>query len=115
MDLEAGTGTPFSSLLGDAVTVFLGCRPAVCSATAAAASPITHATGDAAPMLLVNADAELVPLDQAQRMAAALGAAGAEEQLLVVPGHLHASEYATQVWDPTVAFLTRFLGTPPRR
>ena len=115
MDLAAETGVPFPPLLRDAVSAFLGCVPSACPVTAAAASPITHVSRDATPMLLVNAEDELVPLDQAQRMAVALAAAGVVEQLLVVPGHLHASEYATQVWDQTVAFLARVLGPPQRR
>lgn len=115
MDLEADTGVPFPPLLADAVSAFLGCAPAACPVTAATASPITHVTRDTAPMLLVNSTDELVPLDQAQRTAAALTAAGAAEQLLVVPGQLHATAYATQVWEPTVAFLARFLPPRPRR
>jgi hypothetical protein len=113
MDLTAGTGTPFPPFLGDAVSVFLGCTPSACPATAGTASPITHVSRNAAPLLVVNAEDELVPLDQAQRMSAAMTTAGAVGPLLVVPGHLHASEYAAQVWDATVAFLTRFLGPPP--
>lgn len=115
MDLRAGTGTPFVPLLGVAVPGVLGCAPSACPGIAAVASPITHVTRNAAPMLVVNADDELVPLDQAQRMVAALSAAGASGSLLVVPGHLHASEYADQVWNATVAFLSRFLGSPGGR
>jgi acetyl esterase len=94
------------------IGAFLGCLPASCPATAKAASPITQVDATDAPMLLVNSDAELVPVGQAQRMAAALQAAGVREQLVVLHGHLHAAAYAAQVWDQTVAFLGHELGSP---
>ena len=96
----------------NAIGAFLGCLPTVCTATAKAASPIAQVDATDAPMLLVNSDAELVPLDQAQRMVAALQTAGVKEQLIVLPGHLHAAAYASQVWDQTVTFLGRELGSP---
>jgi acetyl esterase/lipase len=94
------------------IGTFLGCLPAACPTTAKAASPITQVDGTDAPMLLVNSDAELVPVDQAQRMAAALQAAGVREELVVLHGHLHAAAYASQVWDQTVTFLGHELGSP---
>jgi acetyl esterase len=97
----------------NAIGAFLGCLPTtVCTATAKAASPIAQVDATDAPMLLVNSDAELVPLDQAQRMAAALQTAGVKEQLIVLPGHLHAAAYASQVWGQTVTFLGQELGSP---
>jgi acetyl esterase len=96
----------------NAIGTFLGCLPSSCSATAKAASPITQVDATDAPMLLVNSDAELVPVDQAQRMAAALQAAGGREQLVVLHGHLHAAAYASQIWDQTVTFLGHELGSP---
>jgi acetyl esterase len=91
---------------------FLGCLPSACPTTAKAASPITQVDATDAPMLLVNSDAELVPVDQAQRMAVALQAAGVREQLVVLHGHLHAAAYASPVWDQTVTFLGHELGSP---
>jgi acetyl esterase/lipase len=96
----------------NAIGAFLGCLPITCPATAKAAAPITQVDATDAPVLVVNSDAELVPVDQAQRMAAALQAAGVREQLVVLPGHLHAAAYASQAWDQTVAFLGHELGPP---
>jgi acetyl esterase/lipase len=96
----------------NSIGAFLGCLPTACTATAKAASPIAQVDGTDAPMLLINSDAELVPLDQAQRMTAALQAARVREQLVVLHGHLHAAAYAAQVWDQTVTFLGQELGSP---
>jgi acetyl esterase len=96
------------------VSDFLGCTPADpgCAATEAAASPITYVDKSDAPMLLANSEAELVPVDQATRMADALTAAGVQHQLIVLPGIRHAGAYQPDVWDATVAFLDRYLGQP---
>jgi acetyl esterase len=93
---------------------FLGCAPADpgCLATEAAASPITYVDKSDAPMLLANSEAELVPVDQATRMADALEAAQVKYQLIILPGVRHGGAYQPDVWDDTVAFLERFLGKP---
>jgi acetyl esterase/lipase len=97
-----------------AIPMFLGCLPAQCPDTAAEASPVTHVDKTDAPMLLVNSTDEMVPASQAQAMDAALRAAGVKHELILVPGARHARALAPDVWDDTVAFFERHLGTPPR-
>jgi acetyl esterase/lipase len=107
MDLGtlAGGLAPLSALL-------LPCPPADCPQRWADASPISHVDATDAPLLLVNSDAELVPLDQAQAMAARLDSAGVEHQLVVVPGSRHGRDLIDDAWPATVAFLDRHLVRP---
>lgn len=64
---------------------FLGGGPEQRADVYRRASPITHVSKNAAPMLLVHGDADrVVPLEQSTRMAEALKAAGAEYKLIVV-------------------------------
>ncbi len=105
----------YSSVQGTTnVRDFLGCAPADpgCLATEAAASPITYVDKTDAPMLIANSEAELVPVDQATRMADALKAAQVQYQLIVLPGVRHAGAFQPDVWNDTVAFLERYLGKP---
>jgi hypothetical protein len=105
----------YSSVTGTTnVRDFLACAPGDpgCLATEAAGSPITYVDKSDAPMLLANSEAELVPVDQATRMAGALTAARVQHQLIVLPGIRHAGAYQPDVWDDTVAFLDRYLGKP---
>jgi acetyl esterase/lipase len=95
-----------------AVQDFLGCETLQACPTAALASPIRHLDRTDAPMLLANAEVDLVPLNQATTMDAALRGAGVHDQLIVVPGAGHAQSFADQVWDQTVAFLERYVGKP---
>ncbi|WP_433124414.1 alpha/beta hydrolase fold domain-containing protein [Micromonospora sp. CA-240977] len=77
-----------------------------------AASPITHVTGQAPPMLLVHGDQDLVvPVGQSEELAAALAAAGAEVELSVVPGadHCFAGVPLEPVVRDSLAFFTRVL------
>jgi acetyl esterase len=103
-----------ASGLDDPIVNFLGCEPEDASCqNATEASPISHVDATDAPMLLVNSDAELIGLDHATTMHAALQRAGVPDQLIVLPGDLHAQAFADQVWDDTVAFLERYVGRPP--
>ncbi|NLT05332.1 MAG: alpha/beta hydrolase [Solirubrobacterales bacterium] len=86
---------------------YLGCSP--CPRRAAAASPLTHAGAGDPPLLIVNSRRELIPADQARRMAARLRLAGAPRQLLLVPGRLHAPHYSPAVLDTSLEFLARRL------
>ncbi|RIK87748.1 MAG: alpha/beta hydrolase [Planctomycetota bacterium] len=53
-------------------------------------SPVTHVSPDDPPTLIIHGDAdELVPIQQAQVMVAALEAAGVEAELVVKPGAGH--------------------------
>ena len=63
-------------------------------------------------MLLVNSETEVVPVEQAHRMAAALTDAGVAHLLLILPGSRHARALAPDVWDDTVGFLAVHLGEP---
>ena len=64
-------------------------------------------------MLLANSDDELVGLNHATTMDAALKAAGVTDQLVVFPGDRHAQGFADDIWPQTVAFLEKYVGTPP--
>lgn len=70
---------------------FLGATPEQAPGLAAAASPVSHATSSAPPMLLLSGDCDaVVPLDQSERLRDALLAVGARDVVLeVVPGADH--------------------------
>ena len=70
---------------------FLGAAPEQAPGLAVDASPVSHATGAAPPILLVSGDRDTtVPLDQSVRLRDALLAAGARDVVLeVVPGADH--------------------------
>jgi len=108
MDLGAmagGGAAIFSALL-------LSCPPAECPQRWADASPISQVDPSDAPVLLANSDAELVPVEQAEAMAARLKTAGVGNRLVVVPGNRHGDDLHDQVWDETVAFLDDHLTRP---
>lgn len=57
---------------------------------AASASPITHASRDSAPFVLIHGTAdEVIPPEQSRRMHAALTAAGADSTLVLIDGMPH--------------------------
>jgi len=59
-------------------------------AEARAASPVSHVGPDAPPFLIMHGTADsLVPVTQSQALAAALTRAGAEVELITVPGAEH--------------------------
>lgn len=59
-------------------------------AKAARASPVTYATRDDAPMLIVHGDRDMVvPVDQAERLANELRKAGVDVTLRILPGVNH--------------------------
>ena len=110
MDLTAlaagGEGlTALSALL-------LPCPPATCPERWEAASPITHVDPTDAALLLANSSEELVPLEQAQAMAARLDGEGVANQLVIVPGSRHGRDLVDDVWPQTVAFLDQYLTRP---
>jgi acetyl esterase len=103
-----------ASPIGIQVLQFLNCPSGQTTcANETEASPIDHIDKTDAPMLLANSEQELVSLNQATRMDAALKAAGVVEQLVVFPGNRHAQAYGADVWDRTVAFLEKYVGKPP--
>lgn len=91
----------------------MGCTLATCPDRLAEASPVTHVDPTDAPLYLVNSTDELVPLSQAQTMAARLQGAGVDHRLDVLPGTRHAMDFRDDAWAPTVAFLERHLAAPP--
>jgi acetyl esterase len=94
-------GTPPDGNIG----AFLGCTQGDCPAERAAeASPFTHVDDSDSPILLVNSDAELVPLALVQPMVDALEDADVDHELLVLPGNRHSRAYSADVIDDTIAF-----------
>jgi acetyl esterase len=88
-----------------AIPTFLGCTPGDCPAERAEeASPFTHVDDSDPPMLLVNSDAELVPLALVQPLVDALDEAEVEHELLLLPGDRHSRQYSADVIDDTIAF-----------
>lgn len=87
---------------------------AVCEPGGAGArSPVQHAAGITAPVLLIHGDADTrVPTEQSHLMRAALQQAGRDVELLLVPGAEHgftAAEYAA-VWPVVDVFLEAQIG-----
>ncbi|WP_037364040.1 alpha/beta hydrolase, partial [Nakamurella lactea] len=69
---------------------FLGAVVASVPDLAEYASPVSHVTADAAPILLVHGtDDDGVPLEQSERLRHAYLTAGAEAELIVAPGGDH--------------------------
>ncbi|MGH9279581.1 MAG: alpha/beta hydrolase fold domain-containing protein [Acidimicrobiales bacterium] len=94
---------------GEWASRVIGCGVATCPDVLARSSPVNHVDGSDAPLYLVNSTAELVPLSQAQAMAARLQAAGVAYELDVLPGTRHALDFRDDAWGPTVAFLEQHL------
>jgi len=83
-------GASFSPAARDHLVPFIGAPPDEALDRYADASPITHVTRDASPVLFVHGNRDaLVPLSQSEAMKAALDAAGVENQLVVVRGGDH--------------------------
>jgi acetyl esterase/lipase len=88
---RAGGPVPSEQPLAGPEARFLGAAPEEVPDLAVAASPVSHATSSAPPMLLISGDCDaIVPLDQSRRLRDALVAAGARDVVLeVVPGADH--------------------------
>jgi dipeptidyl aminopeptidase/acylaminoacyl peptidase len=68
----------------------LGAPPASVPELAAHASPVSHVTAEAAPLLLVHGTADdAVPFAQSEELVAAYRRAGAPIELVAVPGAGH--------------------------
>ena len=91
--------------LGYAVYHYLGCLPAACPATYAAASPETHLRGTHAAYLVWNSSDELIPLVQADEFVSAARRAGLSVAERVVSGHQHAGAYEDRALAASVSFL----------
>lgn len=104
-DRLAGTS---SAWLVDRLGAYLGCEdPAgpACAERAAAASPITRASGDDPPALLLHSTDELVPLADAEAMRDRLAEAGARVRLVTFPGSAH----GTALYEPASEDVADFL------
>ena len=81
-------------------------------AEAAAVSPVRFATADDPPVLLIHGDQDaLVPLSASESMHAALEAAGAQSELIVIKGARHGFRGAAQerAREATTAFFEQHL------
>jgi len=116
-----GSGTP-SGCAGDPACITLltpdgfddltGCSLEQCPQAFAQASPITHVSSATTPMDMFNSAEELVPVAQPEAMATALEGAGVAHDVVILPGNLHAQQYALGAWSQTVAFLSAALDLP---
>ena len=88
---------------------YVGCQPAACPQSYADASPITWVSAKTLPSYIANSADELIPIAQVQSYVAALQKDGVEVQFQELPGTFHAVEYGSEVWQPTVAFLSAHL------
>jgi acetyl esterase/lipase len=123
--LALGRCDLFATVAAGVATEVIGCpaaasapwwdplpRPEPCPERYAAGSPRLRATPDDPPVLIAHAVADpLVPIRQADAMAAALAAAGVEHEELRVPGDGHAHALHDAVIARTVAFLAGHLAT----
>ncbi|HEX5858456.1 MAG TPA: alpha/beta hydrolase [Microbacterium sp.] len=89
------------------VLAYLGCDGADDCAVAVAASPLTVASA-LPPTLLVHGSEEIIPVEQAEALDAALGASGVEHELIVVDGERHGLQLLN---DQTRAAIVEFLDT----
>lgn len=87
------------------VVDYLGCVPAACPARYRDASPADQVTATSPPTLLANGTNEIVPLQQAIKMAAVLAAKHVPHAVVIVPGSRHAADYEPAVIGRTVSFL----------
>lgn len=94
--------------------IYLGCPAMVCPQVYRQASPALALAPGAPPAMLVNSDAELVPLAQMTELAGALQAQGGAVSTTVFGGDRHATAYTADANAPTLAFLDASLHfTPP--
>jgi acetyl esterase len=93
----------------DYVHAYLGCSFSQCPQMYARFSPITHVDRTDAPAFLAHSLNENAPVEQATAMAARLRATGVSVRLRLLPGTRHATAFAADVWEDTVAFLARRL------
>ena len=94
--------------LSNAIAQYVGCHTD-CAAVLADASPIHHVSADDTPIELFNSTQELVPLATVQAMDARLSARHVYHEVVIYPGHGHATDYAAQAMPATIQFLQRQL------
>jgi len=101
---HASADSPESALLGG--------TPDKKPETAATASPVTHATPDDPPFLIIHGDQDrTVPPDQSRRMDAALREVGVETKLIILPGSGHGGPAfsAPEIVGEVASFFDRHL------
>lgn len=95
-DFALGEDQPGTALSDTPLTALLGCDPAACRDTVAAASPITYVKRDTPPLLLIHGTADVeVSVRQSEAMAARMKAAGAPVDFVPVAGANHGFVDAT--------------------
>lgn len=92
-----------------AIVAFVGCTVDECPQTYVDASPAFQASSSTPPMLLVSAQTDLVPVEQAYEMVNVLSGAGVASQILVVAGEGHAESYRSTALAPSTSFFTDHL------
>lgn len=97
--LELGTPGPEAQAMALA---YLGCTDPFSCPTAAPASAVTQVDPTDPPVLLVNGSSELVPVEQADAVSAALEAAGVPHEQVVVDGSGHGTALLTPDVRPRV-------------
>jgi len=111
--VAAGTGADPTDA-GSREAQLLGAAPATAPEPAAQASPITHVSPAAPPVLLLHGEGDrFIPVAQSRQLHDALAADGVDVQLHTYPGADHmwlgAPDAATDALARTVAFLRRQL------
>lgn len=95
-DFGLAVDAPGTALSAKTLTTLLGCDPAACRDTVAAASPITYVKRETPPLLLIHGTAdEEVSFRQSEAMAARMKAVGASVEFMPVPGANHGFADAT--------------------
>ena len=90
---------------------FAGCATAQqCPANFVAASPQSHVSPDATPILMFNSTDEVIPQDQVQTMSDALAKASVPYDVTLLPGNRHAVQYAAKAMPGTIAWFQQWLG-----
>lgn len=83
------------------VLAYLGCASVEDCGVAAEASPVTVAA-DLPPTLLIHGSDELIPIAQAEQLAAAMESAGVEHELVIVDGARHGLQLLNSKTRPAI-------------
>ncbi|GAA3579724.1 alpha/beta hydrolase [Amycolatopsis ultiminotia] len=111
-------GSPFHATGEDPHAWLLGDSPAGNPALAAAASPLTHVSASAAPLLVTHGTADTnVPLAQSEALVAAYWRAGADADFRWLPdvGHTYGNPTRAAMTATGIAFLHEHLSNHPGR
>jgi acetyl esterase/lipase len=101
---------------------FMGCDLARCVDREKEASPVTYVDSTDPPTMIANSTDEQIPLSQATELSGLLKDSDVPHQLHVVVGKNHGARLKNQlprdgegqtVWDLSVAFLQKWIGTGP--